>query len=50
MMIPNIIVIIKVKLCSLCVVLVPKADELSCFCKLATSEAIFSIIMIMYLK
>ena len=50
MVIPDIIIIIKVKLCSLCVRLVPKAEELSCFCKLTTSEVIFSIIMVMHLK
>ena len=41
MVIPDIIIIIKVKLCSLCVRLVPKAEELSCFCKLTTGEVIF---------
>ena len=48
MMLPYIIIIVK--LCSLCVNLVPKAGELSCFCKLTTSWIIPFIIMIMYLK
>ena len=48
MMLPYIIIIVK--LCSLCVNLVPKAGELSCFCKLTTSGIIPFVIMIMYLK
>ena len=42
--------VIRYKRCSLCMILVSKADELSCFCKLATSGNIPFIIMIMYLK
>ena len=49
-MLPDMIIIIKVKLWSLSMVLVPKAEDLSCFCKLTTSGIILFIIMIMYLK
>ena len=45
-MLPDIVIIIKVKFCVLCVILIPKAEKLSCFRKPTMSQTVLFIIMV----